>query len=197
MQKVKYFDSIIQLCWIKATLAMTCWHWPWDWETIFYRICAFVNSNLKTMLNSDPKMSDSLNNMEFARTSQLRFGHFGMNQEFGLPRERCLTYCCRYDDASSDIASQKFDNHDWDKTLNFRWDMKKHMRVHLGTTKTCFHCGNIFQTTVERRTHEKKHSCETVLNPSTPLSKVKSTHLRSIMSTHPDPSAGFDKYILI
>ena len=106
MQKVKYCDSIIQIFWIKATLAMTCWHWPWDWETIFYRICAFVNSNLKTMLNSDPKMSDSLNNMEFVRTSQLRFGHFGMDQEFG--GKRCLTYCCRYDDASSDIASQKF-----------------------------------------------------------------------------------------
>ena len=89
------------------------------------------------MMNSDPKMSDSLNNMEFVRTSQLRFGHFGMDQEFG--GKRCLTYCCRYDDASSDIASQKFDNHDWDKTLKFRCDMRKHTRVHLGTTKTCFH----------------------------------------------------------
>ena len=60
------------------------------------------------MLNSDPKMSDSLNNMEFVRTSQLsRFGHFGMDQEFGC--KRCLTYCCRYDDPSSDIPSQKFD----------------------------------------------------------------------------------------
>ena len=44
--------------------------------------------------------------------------------------------------------------------------MKKHMRVHLGTTKTCFHCGNIFETTIEQRTHEKKQSCETVLKDS-------------------------------
>merc|ERR1711989_165215 len=50
-----------------------------------------------------------------------------------------------------------------DKTSNFKSDLTKHMRVHLGTTKTCFRCENIFQTAIERRTHEKKHACEAVL----------------------------------
>ena len=52
---------------------------------------------------------------------------------------------------------------DCDKTSNFRCDLKKHMRVHLGTTKTCFRCGKIFQSASGRRFHEKKSACESIL----------------------------------